>query len=400
MENKIKYWILLACCAIVTGCDFDFPRDITLSPKKLTDSIEGLPPYAPRNREITFNINCNFDSVLVIKTGSKKPVKIIPSRTIGNTCTFLMPAHEVTVIVFSDTKTQPQQPENVVVDNTPAPPNHVADNARNTPAPSPSPAPAPSPTPSAPGRQTNKPKPVASVDSVTVKFNLCLTEPYGRAVDLNGFRYSCTVSKGQNVDMAMFAPRVKPEVTDVKFLGWSQTESSSSGSMYFTFNQNTTLYAVWQLPKPPVQAVGTPQNPIKITCIEDLKKMEGSSLCFELATDNLVISSTVQRVSQFNGTFDGNGHRLTISSRNCFIKENRGTIQNLRLHIKSSGCHLCNNNRGTIDDITVTLEKDIKELNQAVITYTNYGVIGRRIRKSWNSKNVKEPKSILYVYNR
>lgn len=391
MENKIKYWILLACCAIVTGCDFDFPRDITLSPKKLTDSIEGLPPYAPRNREITFNINCNFDSVLVVKTGSKKPVKIIPSRTIGNTCTFLMPAHEVTVIVFSDTKTQPQQPENVVVDNTPAPEANIPAQPVNNPVV------APTPTPHTPVNRPQKPK--TKVDSVTVRFNLCLEGVYGRAVDLNGFSYTCKVAKGQNVDMSIFAPRVKPEVTDVKFLGWTRSESSSNGSMNFSFDQNTTLYAVWQLPKPPVQTEGTPQNPIKITSIEDLKKMEGSSLYFVLATDNLVISSTVQRVSQFKGTFDGNGHRLTISSRNCFIKENRGTIQNLHLHIKSSGCHLCNNNRGTIDDITVTLEKDIKELNQAVITYTNYGVIGRRIRKSW-SKNVKEPKSILYVYNR
>jgi len=391
MENKIKYWLLLACCAILTGCNLKFPHDITLSPKKLTDSIDGLPQYAPRDQEVTFSIMCSFDSVMVVKTGSKKPVKIIPSRTIGNTCTFLMPAHEVTVIVFSDTKTQPQQPENVVVDNTPAPETTIPAQPVNNPVV------APTPTPHTPVNRPQKPK--NKVDSVTVSFNLCLEGVYGRAVDLSGFQYHCRVAKGENVDMARFAPRVKPEVTDVKFLGWTRNPSANNAATNFTFDQNATLYAVWQLPKPPVQAEGTPQNPFKITCIEDLKKMEGSSLCFVLATDNLVISSTVQRVSQFKGTFDGNGHRLTISSRNCFIKENRGTIQNLRLHIKSSGCHLCNNNRGTIDDITVTLEKDLKELNQAVITYTNYGVIGRRIRKSW-SKDVKEPKSILYVYNR
>ncbi len=390
MENKIKYWILLACCAIVTGCNLQFPHDITLSPKKLTDSIDGLPKYAPRDKEVTFSVMCSFDSVMVVKTGSKKPVRIIPCHTIGNTCTFLMPAYEVTVIVFKTDKPQPQQPEPIVADVTPEP----APIAPDPPAP---PVVSPSPTPNTPVNR--QPKPKAKVDSVTISFNLCLEGVYGRAVDLSGFQYKCRVAKGQNIDMARFAPRVKPEVTDVKFLGWTRTPSAANAATNFTFDQNATLYAVWQLPKPPVQAEGTPQNPIKITCIEDLKKMEGSSLCFVLATDNLVISSTVQRVSQFKGTFDGNGHRLTISSRNCFIKENRGTIQNLRLHIKSSGCHLCNNNRGTIDDITVTLEKDLKELNQAVITYTNYGVIGRRIRKSW-SKDVKEPKSILYVYNR
>ena len=193
---------------------------------------------------------------MVVKTGSKKPVKIIPSRTIGNTCTFLMPAHEVTVIVFSDTKTQQQQPENVVVDNTPAPETTIPAQTVNNPVV------APSPTPHTPVNRPQKPK--AKVDSVTVRFNLCLEGVYGRAVDLSGFQYHCRVAKGENVDMARFAPRVKPEVTDVKFLGWTRSESSSNGSMNFSFDQNTTLYAVWQLPKPPVQAEGTPQNPIKI----------------------------------------------------------------------------------------------------------------------------------------
>lgn len=390
MENRIKYWLLLVCCAILTGCNLKFPHDITLSPKKLTDSIDGLPQYAPRDQEVTFSIMCQFDSVMVVKTGSKKPVKIIPSRTIGNTCTFLMPAHEVTVIVFSDTKTQPQQPENVVVDNTPAPETTIPAQPVNNPVV------APTPTPHTPVNRPQKPK--NKIDSVTVRFNLCLEGVYGRAVDLSGFSYTCKVAKGQNVDMSIFAPRVKPEVTDVKFLGWASYQGSTTYKTTFNIDRETTLYAVWQLPKPPAQIEGTPQNPIKITCLDDLKKMENSDKCFELATDDIIISSAKECISKFQGTFNGNNHRLTISSNLKLIKENRGIIKDIRLHIKKSGCMLCNTNRGTIEGITIFLEKDIRELKHPVIAFTNKGRIAR-ITRTWSVKNVKEQANLLWAVN-
>lgn len=390
MENRIKYWILLACCAIVTGCNLKFPHDITLSPKKLTDSIDGLPQYAPRDQEVTFSIMCQFDSVMVVKTGSKKPVKIIPSRTIGNTCTFLMPAHEVTVIVFSDTKTQPQQPENVVVDNTPAPKTDIPAQTVNNPVV------APTPTPHTPVNRPQKPK--TKVDSVTVSFNLCLEGVYGRAVDLSGFQYKCRVAKGQSIDMARFAPREKPEVTDVKFLGWTRNPSANNAATNFTFDQNATLYAVWQLPKPPAPTEGTPQNPIKITCVGDLQKMENSDKCFVLESDNIIVSSAKECISKFQGTLIGNQHRITISSNLKLIKENRGTIKDIRLHIKKSGCMLCNTNRGVIEGITIYLEKDIRELKHPVISFTNKGRIDR-IGRTWSTKNVKEQANLLWAVN-
>ncbi len=398
LSKVLKYCLLLTCLTLIVGC-IGLPHDIIVEPAEFKDSVSGLPEYAYKGKTISFTINCNFDSVVVVKVKTLENEQLVRVKSHVNkkSCSFLMPSFDVAIVIFQSD--QVQMVANEAVNNTPAPPSHVADNARNTAVPSPLPSPSPSPTPSAPGHQLDKPKTVTAVDSVTVKFNLCLGQ-FARAVETDRFVYTRKFAKGKVVNIANCAPQVRPEVTDIRFLGWTLSESSSSGSVDFTFTHDVTLYAVWQTPPPPVQAEGTQQNPIKITCIEDLKKMEGSSLCFVLATDNLVISSTVHRVSQFNGTFDGNGHRLTISSRNCFIKENRGTIQNLQIHIKSSGCHLCNNNRGTIDDITVTLEKDIKELNQAVITYTNYGIIGRRIRKTWSSKNVKEPKSILYVYNK
>lgn len=391
MENRIKYWLLLACCAILTGCNLKFPHDITLSPKKLTDSIDGLPQYAPRDQEVTFSIMCQFDSVLVVKTGSKKPVKIIPSRTIGNTCTFLMPAHEVTVIVFPSQNTQTQPTENVVADNTPAP-TPQAPEPQITPAPVAS----PSPTPNTPTNRPQKPK--NKVDSVTVSFNLCLEGVYGRAVDLSGFQYHCRVAKGENVDMARFAPRVKPEVTDVKFLGWTRNPSANNAATNFTFSQNATLYAVWQLPKPPAPTEGTPQNPIKITCVGDLQKMENSDKCFVLASDNIIVSSAKECISKFQGTLIGNQHRITISSNLKLIKENRGTIKDIRLHIKKSGCMLCNTNRGVIEGITIYLEKDIRELKHPVISFTNKGRIDR-IGRTWTTKNVKEQANLLWAVN-
>ena len=387
LSKVLKICLLLTCLTLIVGCT-GLPHDIIVEPAEFKDSVSGLPEYAYKGKNISFTINCNFDSVVVIKAktiGSEKLVRV-RSRVNKKSCSFLMPSFDVAIVIFQSDKEQVIDNEVVMVDNSAKPQNvNTPPQNHNT------------GKPNVVEVKPNVSEVAQKVDSVTVKFNLCLGQ-FARAVETDGFVYTRKFAKGKAVNIANCAPQVRPEVTDVRFLGWTLSESSSSGRVDFTFTHDVTLYAVWQTPPPPMPKEGTPENPIKITSLQDLKKMEGSSQCFILMTDDLVISSAVHRISKFQGTFDGNGHRIVVGKGNYFIKNNEGTIQNVKLHIKTSGCMLCNTNKGIIDGITITLESDIKELNHSILTYHNYGLIGKRIIKQW-SKKVKENRDYRYAYN-
>ncbi len=162
------------------------------------------------------------------------------------------------------------------------------------------------------------------------------------------------------------------------FIGWY---TARTGGIKWNFESSTvaesmTLYAQWETVTNTV-SYDTPVGG-SVSSVADLKKLawtirdgvsyDGSTITLNEdieMTDGFVIGEFSSSNDEgFDGTFDGNGHTLTIKNfdidtsyndKNALFYSNQGTIKNLKVQVECSGnVDICYTNYGTIENCSIS----------------------------------------------